>query len=68
MGCHIIYIPDKSGHNFGRKAAGDCLPNCPRPLSTRTAGTPKIMYSTTVQRRKAAPPFNSQSTGNMQIP
>ena len=36
-----LYTPDKSGHNFGNKVAGDCLLNCPRPLSTKTTGIPK---------------------------
>jgi hypothetical protein len=66
--CPIIYTPDKRGHNFGNKTAGDPLPNCPTPLSTRTTGIPKIRYSITMHTRKAAPPFNSHSTGNMQIP
>ena len=36
-----LYTPDKSGHNFGNKVAGDCLLSCPRPLSTKTTGIPK---------------------------
>jgi hypothetical protein len=63
-----LYTPDKSGHNFGNKVAGDRLLSCPRPLSTKTTGIPKTKYSITVQNKKAAPPFISHSTGNTQIP
>jgi hypothetical protein len=66
--CKLLYIPDNRGHNFGNRAAGDCLLSCPRPLSTRTTGIPKTRYSITVQTRKAAPPFISHSTGNTHIP
>jgi hypothetical protein len=36
-----LYTPDKSGHNFGNKVAGERLLSCPRPLSTKTTGIPK---------------------------